>query len=250
MTLARLEWLRLRRTWRGPTLVMIFLFFGFLGPLTARYIADILDRFGGSDIQVVVAEPAPVDGMTQYLGNVHQIGLLIVIVVAASGLAFDASPDVAAFLRTRVRSMGGLVLTRAGIYVAAASAAFIAGSLAAWYETAVLIGSLPAVEMIGGMLLGIGYYAFVVAVVALSAAVARSTLAVSALAFGITIVEQLLWGLLPPLDRWSPARLAFALSDLADGASLTDYWQALVATAVLTAALLAVAVRLLERREV
>ncbi|MDA0351464.1 MAG: ABC transporter [Chloroflexi bacterium] len=250
MTLARLEWFRLRRTWRGPVLLVIFLFFGLVGPLTARYIADIFDRFGGSEIQVIVPDPVPADGLIQYLGNVHQIGLLVVIVVAASGLAFDASPDVAAFFRTRVSSIGRLVLTRAAIYVVAASAAFIAGALAAWYETIVLIGSLPIAEMIGGMFLGVGYYAFVIAVVALSSSIARSTLAVSALAFGVTVVDQVLWGLLPPLERWSPARLAFALSDLTEGADLIDYLPTLASTAVLTALLLAVAIRLLERREV
>lgn len=250
MTLARLEWLRLRRTWRGPALLVSFLFFGLLGPLTARYIGEILDRFGGSDIQVIVPDPQPADGLVQYLGNVHQIGLLIVIIVTASGLAIDSSPDVSAFFRTRVSSVARLVLTRAGFYIAAGSLAFIAGALAAWYETAVLLGALPAGKMIGGLLLSGGYYAFVVAVVALAAGIARSTLAVSALAFGAAIIEQLLWGLLPPLERWLPARLAFALSDLAEGASLSDYLPALASTAALTALLLATAIRLLQRREV
>lgn len=250
MTLARLEWLRLRRTWRGPVLLVLFLFFGLVSPLTARYLADILDRFGGGELQVTVPDPVPADGLTQYLGNIHQIGLLLVIVVAASGLAIDASPDVSAFFRTRVTSLSRLIITRMAVYACAATIAFIAGALASWYETAVLLGALPVAGMIAGVVLSLGYYSFIVAVVALSASVARSALAVSALAFGIAILEQLLWGLFPPIARWSPARLGFALSDLAQGASAVDYWSALVTTVLVTIVLTATAIRLLERREV
>ena len=50
MNLWRLEYLRLRRTWRGPGLTVIFLFFGVLGPITARYIEQILTSFGTQDV--------------------------------------------------------------------------------------------------------------------------------------------------------------------------------------------------------
>ena len=61
MTLLRLEWLRLVRTRRLISLVGIYLFFGFLGPLTARYLGDIIDRFGSGEMTVIVPDPAPAD---------------------------------------------------------------------------------------------------------------------------------------------------------------------------------------------
>ena len=47
MTLWRLEWLRLIRTRRWIALVAVYLFFGLLGPIGAKYIGEILARFGG-----------------------------------------------------------------------------------------------------------------------------------------------------------------------------------------------------------
>ncbi|MBT5775234.1 MAG: hypothetical protein HOH95_12760 [Dehalococcoidia bacterium] len=250
MNLWRLEWLRLRRTWRGPALLIVFLLFGFTGPPTARYLAEILDSFGGGEMQVIVADPRPVDGMTQYLGNVHQLGLVTLIVVAASALAFDASVDVSTFLRTRVSSIRVLVLSRFAAYTAAGTVAFMLGALAAWYETVVLLGPLPVAGMIAGMILGGAYYGFVVSLVALSAGLARSALATTAIGFAFAVVEQIVWGLVPPLERWLPARLAFALSDLAEGEAIGDYALTLASTVAITGLILVGAIRLIERREV
>ena len=47
MSLWRLEWLRLTRTKRWIALVGVYLFFGLLGPFTARYMAEIISFAGG-----------------------------------------------------------------------------------------------------------------------------------------------------------------------------------------------------------
>jgi ABC-2 type transport system permease protein len=226
------------------------LLFGLLGPITAEYLSDIVSRFGSDEILVIVPEAKPVDGLKQYLGNAHQIGLLVAIAVTASALAFDANEDMAVFLRTRTRSIRLLVLTRSAAYVVALATVFGLGALAAWYETAVLIGTLPASAVIVGIALAIGYYGFVVALVALAAGLARNALAVTALAFGAAVGEQVLWGLVPALERWLPARLAFALVDLVEENEPVDYLPTVAVTVVLSGAAYATAIRLLERREV
>ena len=50
MTLLRLEWLRLVRTRRLLALTGVYLFFGIAGPLTARYLGEIVERFGGDGV--------------------------------------------------------------------------------------------------------------------------------------------------------------------------------------------------------
>src|SRR5690606_16910492 len=89
VSLWKLELLRLRRTWRGPGLTVVFLLFGVIGPLTARYIEEILGGLGTGGVEIAVPPPVPADGMAQYLGNAQQVGLLAVIAVAAGALSFD-----------------------------------------------------------------------------------------------------------------------------------------------------------------
>lgn len=246
MSLWRLEILRVLRSKRIVALLGVFGFFGVVGPMIARYMADILERFGGG-VEVAVPDPVPADGITQYLSNASQLGTLVVLVVAAGALALDAKPELAAFLRTRA-SVQRLLAPRYVVSVLAAGIGFTFGMLLAWYETQVLLGSLP----VGAMLAGIGYswlyLAFAVAVVALSAALLRGTLAVVALSAGLLLFLPVL-GVVDVLSPWLPSALLGSPDALVRGEPAGEYLRAAGVAVVATAALLAAAVALLRRRE-
>ncbi|MDF1597331.1 MAG: hypothetical protein P1T08_14730 [Acidimicrobiia bacterium] len=89
MNLWRLEWLRMTRTSRWIAIFAVFMFFGIIGPLSARYIGEIVEQFGGG-IEVSFPEPTPADGIMQYSGNVQQLGLLVLIMVAAGALTIES----------------------------------------------------------------------------------------------------------------------------------------------------------------
>jgi ABC-2 type transport system permease protein len=241
MNLWRLEWLRLIRTRRWLVLGGVYLFFGFLGPLTARYMGEILERFGG-DIQVTVPDPVPADGMIQFAANAQQIGLLVVVVVAAGALALDAVPEMSVFLRTRVRRMATLLAPRYVVATAAAATAFLLGTLAAWYETAVLLGSLPVGSVLLGIGYGIVYLAFAVAVVAAAASRTKGVLAAVVVTLLVLLGLPLL-GLVGVLNEWLPSYLLGAQADLVGGAGGGEFLRAAVVSVAVTAGLLAAAVR-------
>ncbi len=248
MTLWRLEWLRLLRTRRWIALAAVYLFFGLTGPPLARYASDILRRFGSGNLQITIPPAVPADGISNYIKNASQIGLVVVVVVAAGALTFDARPEIGAFLRTRTDSLWRILAPRFWVSAVAAAGAFLAGSLAAWYETVVLIGRLSTGAMLAGMAFGVIYLAFAVAVVALSAAIARGTLAVVMLSLAILIALPIA-GLVRGVGPWMPSELVGALDALARGAHAADYLRA-TSTALLGGALaLWFAVRLAARRE-
>jgi ABC-2 type transport system permease protein len=243
----RLEWLRLFRTRRWLVLGGVYLFFGFLGPLTARYMGEILERFGG-EIQITVPDPVPADGMVQFSANAQQIGLLVVVVVAAGALALDAVPEMSVFLRTRVRRVASLLAPRYLVATAAAALAFVVGTLAAWYETAVLLGGLSAGAVLTGIVFGIVYLAFAVAVVAAAAARTKGVLG----AVVITLIVLLglpLLGLLGTLEEWLPSYLLGAQVDLVLDASAGEFFRATVVSLAATAGLLVLATRWASVRE-
>jgi ABC-2 type transport system permease protein len=244
----RLEWLRLTRTPRAIALAGVYLFFGLLGPVTAKYLQDIVNRVQ-SGVQVIVAQPAPKDGIANYISQAGQTGLVIVVVIAASAFTFDARRGLSTFLRTRASSMWQLIAPRFAASAAAAVAAYTLGTLAAWYETALLLGQPPAGAMLAGLLCGSAFLVFAVSVAAAAASVARGTLA----AVGITVAVLLglpLLGLAGPLHPWLPSTLLTAPVALLTHANLGDYLPALATAAAGSALLLALATSRLARREV
>jgi ABC-2 type transport system permease protein len=248
VSLWRLEWLRLHRTHRLTGLIAVFLLFGFTGPLTTRYLEQLLRRFGGG-VEVRLPAPLPADGMAAYVDNGQQLGLLAVVLVAAAALAFDAQRESAAFLRTRVPSMWRLVLPKVTVNAAAAAGAFALGALAAWYETAVLFGGLPAAGTLAGIAYVAVYLAFAVALTALAAALLRSVVGTAMAA----LVALLLLGLVESLGilaDWLPSHLVGSLHALALGGDPGEFPPAAAVTVALGAAAVAAATWRLGRRDV
>lgn len=247
MTPWRLEWLRLTRTRRWVALVGVFLFFGLLGPLTARYLGEILERYGG-EMQVTVPDPVPVDGITQFVANAVQIGVLVAVVIAAGALAFDAKPQVGVFFRTRVDRIRDVIVPRYVVNAVAAAAAFTLGAAAALYETVILLGSVPIGPWLAGTVYGVLYMLFAIAVVAAAAGKARSTLATVLTTIVVLLVLPII-GLLPQIAEWLPSALIGAVDGVPRGEPAMDYLGAAVVTVGAIALCLCAGIRWAGERE-
>lgn len=247
MGLWRLEWLRLVRTRRWLVLLGVQLFFGLTSPVLTARTQELLERFGGG-VRVEVPVPTTAAGIASYVGNAQQLGLLVVLVVAALAVAGDHRPEAAAFLRTRVRRPADLVVPRVVVVTAAVAGALTAGMLAAWYATAVLIGPVPAGAVLAGLALLVLYHVLAVALVTLAAARTRSV----AVAAVTTVVTLLLVAALSVVERlrpWLPSELLGAPAALVGGGGAGEYARAALVTAVLAVAATAAAVRVTARQE-
>jgi ABC-2 type transport system permease protein len=188
-----------------------------------------------------------VDGIAQFTGNATQLGLLVIVLVAASALCLDARPEMAVFLRTRVPS-GTALLPAVVLNSGAAVAGLACGTAAAWYETAVLLGPPPAGRMLIGFAFTALFLVFAVALTALAATLARSAPAAAGLSLGVLLALAAA-AVLPPLQRWSPTALAGATPTLLHGAPWTDLLPAVLVCVAAVAALLASTARLATARE-
>jgi len=235
------------RTKRWVALVGVYVFFGLAGPLTARYISEILETFGGG-VQVVVPEPVPADGIASYVSNAAQIGLLVSIGIAAAALAFDAKPQMGIFLRTRVTHVRKILAPRYLVITAAVAASFTLGSIAALYESTVLMGTLPFGGWLVGTLLGCLYLAFAMAVVAAVAGRTQSVLVTVIVTIGVLLLLPLI-GIAPNIGEWLPSHLVGAIDGLVRGSGVSDYLGAAAVTVGLTLGALQLAVTWAGQRE-
>lgn len=104
--------------------------------------------------------------------------------------------------------------------------------------------------MLAGILCGAVYLAFAVAVTALAAGLARTTLGTAGIAFGLLLALPIL-GSIHVIENWLPSALVNAPVELVNGADrLTHFLPTLGATVVASLAALAIAVVRLRAREV
>lgn len=224
MSLMRLEILRLMRTSRWLILAAVYVAFGLMGPLAARYMNELLGLAGGGMEGVVIEfpDPVPADGIIQYVNNAVQVGTLVTIIVAAGALAFDSIAEMGVFLRTRVVNVWTILAPRFLVPFLTASAVFVLGALAAWYETVILLGPLDAGDVLLGSAFGVLFLAFVIAVVAVVAQWARTMLA-TVMTSLVVLISLPIVGIADIVGRWLPTRLGTALADLVGDASAGDF---------------------------
>lgn len=247
MNLWRLEWLRLIRTKRIVGLVGVYVFFGFLGPVTARYMKEIVENFGGG-VEIIVPDAVAADGITSYVANAAQIGLLVSVGIAAAALAFDAKPQMGIFLRTRVANVRDILLPRYIVITAATVASFMLGSIAALYESIILLGSLSLSGWLLGTLLGSLYLVFAIALVAAVAGKSKSVLFTVMISIGILLLLPII-GVAPAVAEWLPSYLVGAVDGLVRDTSFSEYVPATLVTLGLTAFALWLAVHWADQRE-
>ncbi|MCL1598996.1 MAG: hypothetical protein M3094_07420 [Actinomycetia bacterium] len=247
MTLWRLEFLRLWRTQRWLILLAVFGVFGALGPLTARYLSELVEAFGGQEAIGQIPPMTSADGITQYVSNAQQMGLLAVAFIAASALALDAHREIAVFFRTRA-PLRDIVVPRFVVSAAAAVGAFAVGSVIAFVGTGILLEWLDPWSMAIGVALQSLYLVFVVAVVAWVSSVVRSVPATALISIGSLIVLGLL-SLVSPLAPWLPSNLVGALDVLIRGGGF-GFWRSTAVTTALIGVLIPWAITRLQRREI
>jgi ABC-2 type transport system permease protein len=243
----RLEWLRLVRTPRLIALAAVYVAFGLIEPVATKYTSQLVKHVSPG-VQIKFPPVVPAQGVGGYVSNISTIGLIVVVVISAGALGFDAHRGVATFLRTRVRGMWQLIGPRFTVNALAASAAYLLGTLAAWYETTLLIGHLPAGQMAAGVLCEWIYLTFAVAITAAAASVTRSAIGTAGLSLAALLVLPLV-GIVHAVHDWLPSTLVSAPYDLLTGEHLAHFLPSAAVTVAASALALAITTGRLRARE-
>jgi ABC-2 type transport system permease protein len=239
------------RTPRALSLGVVYLAIGLIEPVATRYASTLLAHVGNGAV-VHLPKPTPAQALSSYVSEATLIGLIVLVSVAASAYGFDTRPGLAAFFRTRVPGMWQLLAPRFTAYAAAGAVAYLIGTLAAWYETRLLIGSMPVGGIAEGVLCAAVYLAFAVAVAAFAASLTKTTVASVGITLGILLALPLLADV-HAISSWVPSALIGAPADLIGrppAHDLVHFLPALGVSTVAGALALAAAVAGLRRREI
>jgi ABC-2 type transport system permease protein len=245
-----LLWKELREQWRTarlPILAAIFLFFGFLSPLTAKYMPELLKQFAGP-IQITMPPPATKDAVDQLIKNLAQIGTLAAILVTMGTVAREKEQGTAAFVLTKPATRGTFLLAKFVALLITFGISMAFAGLAAYSYTAILFELLPPGGFLAGCLLLLVELTVYVALTFLGSTLVRSSLP----AAGIGLAGLLLMGLLsiiPNIGRFTPDGLNAPARALALGQPPAQLWLPLVASLGVIAILLAVAWRSFRTQE-
>jgi ABC-2 type transport system permease protein len=238
------------RTMRIVGVAAVFVLFGIISPLTAKYLPDIIKAVASDQFPVgMIPTPTTADAVDQFLKNLSQFGILAAILLSMGAVATEKDRGTAGFVLTKpVSRLAFLAAKISAISLNLLIAIVLAGVAAYWY-TAILFEAIPIAGFAASvMVLWLSLVVFA-ALTFLGSTIAGSALVGAG--FGIVaLVVTGLVGVVPGVARFMPQGLIGIARDLALGtAPGADAIGPIVANVVFFVAVLGIAWLSFRRQE-
>jgi len=207
LAMLRKELVEQWRSRRLAAVAAVFLFFGFLSPLGAKLLPDLMKSLGDTG-EIVIEFPTPTaqDGLLQHVKNTSQLGVFLAVLVTMGALAREKERGTAAMILSKPASRAHFLLSKFVALTLVFGLCLALAGLACYYYTVVLfkgIGDARFVEM--NLLLAL-FIEFYLAVTLLGSTIARSQVLAGGLGLGAVFVVAIL-GALPRIGAYMPTAL-------------------------------------------
>lgn len=244
----RKELLEQWRTYRLLTVAAVFVVFGLLSPLTAKFMDEIFRAMpGGEEIVQILPEQTVVDAVGQYVKNLSQFGVILALLLAMGAVAREKDKGTAALILSKPMSRAAFLAAKFVALGVTFAVSLAAAAIACYYYTMLLFEPLDIpgwLALNGLMLLFILVY---VALTLLASTVTRSQALAGGLAFAAVVVLGSI-GIVPRIAELLPSRLLDWGAGLLFGMD-TSSWTALGVSVGIIAIALTTAWAIFERQE-
>ncbi|MCB8945314.1 MAG: YhfC family intramembrane metalloprotease [Ardenticatenaceae bacterium] len=237
------------RTKRVLVVTAVFLGFGLMSPLLAKFTPELLNSIEGAEqFADLIPTPTAADALGQYVKNITQFGFILAILLGMGAVAGEKERGMTAMILSKPLPRWAFVVSKFVAQTAVYLVAFLLAALGAYYYTLLLFGSFAlGAFMVGNGLLLLWLLVFA-AVTLLGSTIANSTGAAAGIGL-VGSVLLLIVGSWPQLASFAPAGLVAWASQLGLAGEVTALPGALVANGVLVILLVLASVAMFETQE-
>jgi len=219
------------RSYRLLILGLVFVFFGLASPLFAKYAPEIVKTMSEAEgIVINLPEPTAADAVAQYVKNVSQIALFVLVFLTMGSVISEKERGTAAFVLVKPVSRASFLAAKLTTLWISAAAALALSAVCAYGYTAVLF---PPPDL-GGFVVASSLLLFHVLTFVTTtfffSTVARSQVVSGVLSFLVWILLASLGGL-GAVSEFLPGRLLTASIEVGLGAPVP--WQPLAGSAAI-----------------
>lgn len=143
------ELTEIRRTWRLPTIGGVLLFFAVMSPLAALATPALMDAAmsGTPGLKIEIPDPTYLDSYAQWVKNLSQIGLLLVVFASAGLIASERTSGTAVLVVTKPVSRAAFAIAKFLAQAALVTVATLLGTVVTWLGTRLAFGAAPPAEL-------------------------------------------------------------------------------------------------------
>ena len=207
------EFMEYIRTYKLIILLAVFVIFGFLSPITAKYLPQIFEMAGLDPAAMGLGDPTAADSFAQFYKNVGQMGLLVVAIVFSGIMANEFSKGTLVNMLTKGLKRPTVILSKWVSSVLCWTVAYLL-CLGITYGYTEYYFEIKGYHHLFASFLSLWLYGvFLIVLILLGGTLFKNVAGSLLLTGGVAVVLTLL-NLVPTIQKYNPASLA------SDGLSL------------------------------
>jgi ABC-2 type transport system permease protein len=230
----------------------IFLFFGFLSPLTARFMNELFKSMGGTlsgGIEIKMPDPTYIDSYGQFFKNMTSTCIIVLILVFMSTVVDEKVKGSAVLILTKTVSRTMFILSKFSSAVILFTVSYIVSAAACIYYTYLLFGKFYVPNLELSIIAFWVYGIFIISITVLASVLGKSGTVSAVLAFlGFAAASAI--AVLPHTGDYTPGALGGLSMQLLTGAKTAgDAAAPVVITALLAAAVIVGSITIFRKQE-
>lgn len=230
---------------------LLFLFFAILSPVTAKYLPQILAGIGDvPGLSIEIPAPTYLDSITQYIKNISQIVLFVLIFLTMGVVAVEKDKGTAAFVLVKPVQRHSFIFAKVAAMWLNVSVCLVVGAAVCYLYTVILFGSFPLMPFLSANAVLLVFLLSIVTLTLFFSSAFNSQIIAGICALLSWIALSAL-GSLRAAGPFSPPGLTSVASSffLVGGSAWQQAWRPLVGAGVLLSAAISGSIALFRRWE-
>lgn len=244
------EWLESIRTYKFFILMTIFMIFGFMNPLVAKLMPELLSSLLPEGMTITLTPPAAIDSWMQFFKNVSQMGFMILVVIYSGMMATELSKGTLINMLTKGLPRRTVVLSKMMASTVIWTMAYLV-CVGITYGYTAYFWSMSGLSNLFLSLFGLWLFGVLLLSFVLLGGILFKNLYGSLLFTGAAVVLMNIVNIFPKAMAFNPATLSTQNVSLLTGASAaSDFVSALGVCGILIALVLVVSVVVFDKKQV
>ena len=235
VVLIKKDLLEQTRTKKVLTMIIVMLFAAVASPIIAKLTPEILKSVSIPGLTINLPDPTYLDSIDQFVKNIAQIGLLVIIFIVAGAVCDEKSRKTLEIILTKPFSRNIFILSKFCAYFIVISLIFLA-SLAIFYNYTGLTFSY--FNLLNFALMSIGiliYILMIVSVTIFASTLVKNSIAAGGIGFLFYILFSTVLSLFEPLKSLLPNVFLEEYQTIVRSGWNSDYWTPLLISVAIIA---------------
>ncbi len=195
------------RTYKLFILLIVFMIFGFLSPITAKYLPQIIEMAGLDPAAMGLGESTAADSFAQFFKNVGQMGLLVVVIIFSGIMANEFAKGTLVNMLTKGLKRPTVILSKWVSAVSCWTVAYLL-CLGISYGYTAFYFEIEGYENLIAAFFALWLYGVLLLVLVILGGTMFKNVYGSLLLTGGVVVLLTLLNLIPYIQKYNPASLA------------------------------------------